>query len=112
MQSILMTPTFLRQAQAVGLTDDELQDIAVTIADDPQVGDIIAGTGGARKLRHGHGSKGKSGGIRTIHYFGGEKVPVFLLAVYGKNAKSNLTKAERNRLAEALPHIVDAYRKK
>ncbi|MGQ0486106.1 MAG: type II toxin-antitoxin system RelE/ParE family toxin [Hyphomicrobiales bacterium] len=89
-----------------------MQDIATVIAGDPLCADLIAGTAGARKLRHtGHG-KGKSGGYRTIHNFGGNDVPVFLLAVYGKNRKANLTKAERNDLARLLPRIAEAYRRK
>ena len=46
----------------------------------------------------------------AIHYFGGDDVPVFLLAVYSKGAKANLTGAERNELAKLLPEIADAYR--
>lgn len=73
-------------------------------------GDIISGTGGARKLRHAAGQKGKSGGLRTIHYFGGEDVPVFLLAIYGKGTRANISKADRNALAVLLPKIATAYR--
>ncbi len=75
------------------------------LADDPLAGDIMPGTGGARKLRHQGRGGGKSGGYRTIHHFSGDDVPVFLLAVYGKG-----TKAERNGLARLLPEIADACR--
>ncbi len=64
------------------------------------------------KLRHALRGKGKSGGLRTIHYFGGTDVPVFLLAIYGKNQRANITSAEKNELAKLLPQIVDNYRKK
>ncbi|MCY4140088.1 MAG: hypothetical protein OXF56_17700 [Rhodobacteraceae bacterium] len=53
---------------------------------------------------------GKSGGYRTIHYFGGDDVPVFLLSVYAKGTKVNLSRAERNELAKVLPAVADAYR--
>ena len=76
----------------------------------PLAGTLIAGTGGARKLRHAGRGKGKSGGYRTIHYFGGEDVPVFLLSVYGKGTKADLSQAERNELARTLPRLADAYR--
>ncbi|WP_299212365.1 hypothetical protein [uncultured Tateyamaria sp.] len=39
-------------------------------------------------------------------------MPVFMLAIYGKNDKANLTKAERNELARILPKLADAYRKR
>ncbi len=110
MHTILLTPTFQRQADREGLSEDKVFEIASVIAADPLGGDLMAGTGGARKMRHAGRGHGKSGGYRTIHYFGGQDVPVFLLAVYGKGGKANLTPAERNQLAVALPKIAAAYR--
>lgn len=72
----------------------------------------MVGTGGARKLRHARKGQGNSGGFRTIHYFGGSDVPVFLLAAYGKNQRTNLSKAERNQLARILPQLAAAYRER
>jgi hypothetical protein len=62
-------------------------------------------------MRHAGRGKGKSGGYRTVHYFGGDDVPLFLLSICGKNRKSDLTAAERKDLASLLPRIADAYRK-
>ncbi len=70
----------------------------------------MVGTGGARKLRHAGRGEGKSGGYRTIHYFGGDDVPIFLLALIDKGKRANLSQAERNDLARTLPKIADAYR--
>jgi hypothetical protein len=50
------------------------------ISTDPKAGDVMVGTGGARKLRFGVSGTGKRGGVRTVHYFGGDDVPVFMLA--------------------------------
>lgn len=111
MPTVLFTSVFQRQAAAAGLTDDEVQDIAVTIAADPLSGDLMPGTGGARKLRFARSRGGKSGGYRTIHYYGGDDVPVFLLALIDKRRRENLGAAERNELARILPQIADAYRK-
>lgn len=110
MHAVLATPTFESDAKRAGLADEELQHIASTIAADPLAGDLIPGTGGARKMRFARRGSGKSGGYRTIHYFGGDDVPVFLLARYGKGEKANLTKAERNELARILPMIAKNYR--
>lgn len=101
---------FLNQAKREGMADKDISDIVNVLADNPNAGDLMAGTGGARKLRHAGRGKGKSGGYRTIHYFGGDDVPVFLLSVYGKGTADNLTKAERNELAKILPKMADAYR--
>ena len=110
MHSVIWTATFTVQAKRCGLSGDEVTAIVNTLVQDPLAGYTIAGTGGARKLRHARPGGGKSGGCRTIHYFGGDDVPVFLLAVYSKGAKANLTGAERNELAKLLPEIADAYR--
>jgi hypothetical protein len=112
MQTVLFTSVFLRQALNCDLSDDDLQEIAIAIASNPKAGDLITGTGGARKLRHAFASKGKSGGLRTIHYFGGDDVPVFMLSVYGKNQKANISAAEKNQMSKLLPQIAANYRKR
>ena len=110
MHTVTWTATLSTQAKRHGLSEEEIESIVNALAEDPLAGDIMTGTGGARKLRHPGRGGGKSGGYRTIQYFGGDDVPVFLSAVYGKGAKANLTKAERNELARLLPKIADAYR--
>ncbi len=104
--AVIWTATFLTQAKRHGLSEEEMESNVNKLADDPLAGDIMPGTGGARKLRH----PGRGGGYRTIHHFGGDDVPVFPLAVYGKGAKADLTKAERDGLARLLPGIADACR--
>lgn len=69
----------------------------------------MVGTGGARKVRFPRGGKGKSGGIGTIHYFGGGDVPLFLLTVIDKGERANVSRAERNALAKLLPQLAEAY---
>ena len=110
MQSVLLTKVFAKQLSSLDLDEQALQDIVESVARAPMSGDLMAGTGGARKLRHAAMGKGKSGGVRTIHYFGGDDIPVFLLAIYGKSEKGNLTKSERNALAKLLPEIGEACR--
>lgn len=110
MHSVISTPIFLRQAERAGLTEEDITAIETTLASNPRGGAIVAGTGGARKLRIPRRGSGKSGGYRTIHYFGGDDVPIFLLAVFSKGDKANLSKAERNELAGILPRLADTYR--
>jgi hypothetical protein len=47
----------------------------------------------------------------VTRYYGGDEIPIFLLAVYGKGEKGDLTRAERNELARTLSQIADTYRK-
>jgi hypothetical protein len=54
---------------------------------------------------------GKRGGARVIYFFHNRSLPVFLLAMYGKNEKANLSRAERNAMAKVVPTIVQGYAK-
>jgi hypothetical protein len=99
MHTIIETAAYLTAASDAGMTDEERNAVVDVLAANPTAGDIMPGCGGARKLRVAKPGKGKSGGYRVISYFGGDDVPVFLLTVFGKNERANLTKAERNGLA-------------
>ena len=72
----------------------------------------MQGTGGIRKLRWASGSKGKSGGVRVIYYYHNESIPLFLLTVFGKSKKANLSKAERNELAKFTNILITNYGEK
>jgi hypothetical protein len=63
-------------------------------------------------VRIGFGGRGKSGGARVVYLFGGEDVPVFVLAIFAKSEKANLTAAERNALGKMVAGILDDYRRR
>ena len=94
------------------LTDEERTDIVTYVALDPFAGDLMPGTGGLRKLRWAAKGKGKSGGVRVIHYFGGENLPVFLVTGFAKSGMGNIGKAARNTYRRLLPLIVRAYKER
>lgn len=79
------------------------------VAAHPECGDIIQGTGGFRKARVGRSGIGKRGGARVIYILRNENFPIFLVAAYAKNEKANLTKKERNELAELADAIFTKY---
>lgn len=99
MHTVIETNAYLAAAKDAGMSADEMTAVVDLIAANPEAGEIIQGCGGARKLRVAKPGKGKSGGYRVITYFAGGRFPAFLLTVFGKNEKANLTKAERNALA-------------
>ena len=80
------------------------------VAGNPEAGEIMPDAGGARKLRWGVAGRGKRSGARVIYYFHSELMPLFLLNVFAKNEKANLTKAERNQMAVLIPRLVAGYR--
>ena len=110
MHTVIETPDYLQDAKDAGLSEDEMAAIVEIIASGPKAGDVMVGTGGARKLRFAASGKGKRGGVRTVHYFGGDDVPVFMLAVIKKGDRGNLSKAECNALRKELQGIAAAYR--
>jgi hypothetical protein len=66
----------------------------------------------AAHLRWGAKGKGKRGGARAITYYGGPNLPVFLLTVFAKGERADLTKAERNELREVLGRLAAEYRER
>jgi hypothetical protein len=112
MQTVVETESYLRDAKAAGVTDNERLGIADFIAANPDAGNEIRGTGGTREVRFAGKGKGKSGGYRAITFYSGEDIPVFLLNVFAKNEKADLSQAERNELKTVLAALADAYRRR
>jgi len=110
MQTVVETADYLRDARAAGIADDERRAIVDYLAANPRAGDLIVGSGGARKVRFAAPGRGKSGGYRVVTYYGAEDLPVFLLNVFKKGERVNLSKAEINELREELSHLARDYR--
>lgn len=110
MHTVLQTNAFEAGAKDAEMTEDEVHDLCVFLSANPEAGELIVGTGGARKFRIPFKGKGKRGGARVVTYYAGTDVPVFLLDVFSKGDKVNLSKAERNELRKMLADIAEAYR--
>lgn len=82
------------------------------LAVNPECGEVIAGTGGFRKVRVPRRGMGKRGGARVIYILRNEQFPIFVVSVYAKNEKENLTKAERNELARRANSIFTEYERR
>jgi hypothetical protein len=106
--TVVETTSYLSKAKAC-MTDRERTDVVTVIATNPLVGDLIEGGGGIRKVRFAVGSRGKSGGVRVVYYYHDDRMPTFLLTVFAKNEKANLSKAERNEMAKLTKAIAKAF---
>jgi hypothetical protein len=89
------------------LTEEDRRALELFPLEDPRRGQLIERTGGFRKVRFARPSRreGKSGGTRVIYYLLDRKDRIFLLLIYSKSAKDNLTRSEENelrKLAQAL----------
>ena len=107
MQTVVETPSYLKASEI--FTAAERERIVAMIAEDPECGDLMQGTGGFRKVRVGREGMGKRGGARVIYIYRNERYPVFLITAYPKNERANLSKAERNELARRADEIFTRY---
>jgi hypothetical protein len=62
MQTVVETPSFISAARSAGVSDDLRGEIVRLVAENPERGDLIEGTGGFRKFRFARSGQGKSGG--------------------------------------------------
>jgi hypothetical protein len=109
--TVVETLRFLREASAA-LTEEERSELVSYLAANPEAGDVMPETGGARKLRWKAQGRGKRGGTRAIYYYHDESLPLFMLNVFAKNEKAGLTKAERNEMRSLIPRLIAGYRKR
>jgi hypothetical protein len=101
LQAIVELPEFIKKARAL-FTENETKALIDHLAEHPNAGDLMQGTGGVRKLRWAREGRGKSGGARVIYYFHSERIPLYLLTAFGKGEKANLSPAERSELADLV----------
>ena len=109
MRTVVELPLFTRlvrgrlsEAAAMALTD--------YIAFSPDAGELIEGSGGARKLRWAGSGRGKSGGARIITYWHCVGCPVVLITIYLKSERGNLTKAEVATLKDVCKELAREHR--
>ena len=107
-QTVVETPTYLAIANKL-FSEEERADIVAMLAADPECGDLIRGTGGFRKVRVARKGMGKSGGARVVYIWRNQRFPVFLITVFAKNQKENLSMAERNTLRKRANSIFETH---
>jgi len=109
--SVIELPGYRRRADEL-LSVDEQGAIIDLIAYEPTCGDLIPGTGGLRKVRVGRGGSGKRGGARVIYYLYSPDFPVFVMALYAKNEKADLSAREKKEFAAYAKEAVTQWRRR
>ena len=107
LQTVVETPAYLAAARGV-LSDALRADVINMVAENPRAG--VALGGGVRKARIALPGRGKRGGARVVFLFAGEDIPVFLLSVFAKNEKTDLSVEERTVLIRAAKELAADYR--
>jgi hypothetical protein len=87
------------------LTDDDLIPLEKYLSENPDAGKVIQGTGGLRKLRWALPDTGKSGGIRILYLDIVIKERIYMIDLFAKSEKENLTKAEKNNMKKLVTEL-------
>lgn len=106
-REFVYTEPFRRCWKAMGLSDADLTVLEEILLENPQVGDVIEGTGGARKMRIQLEGRGKSSGARVIYLDVFEKENLYFLFAYPKNVQENLTADQK----KAIRKMIESIRK-
>ncbi len=98
---IIETSIFTKRIKEL-MSDDIYSELQNALVAYPESGKLIQGGGGLRKIRWGIAGKGKRGGVRAIYYFATSKNQIFMLMVYAKNERSDLTKEQLSLLKKVV----------
>ena len=89
----------------MGLDDMDLRMLQEQILLNPQIGDVIQGTGGLRKMRFALPNRGKSGGARVLYVDFVSFETIYFILAYSKNVKEDLTIEEKNSIKKMIERI-------
>jgi hypothetical protein len=90
---IIETSIFTRQVTTF-LSDDRYRAFQIALVNRHDLGSIIPGSGGLRKVRWGLAGKGKRGSIRMIYYWAVLQERIIMLYLYPKNVRDDMTPAQ------------------
>lgn len=94
--------SFTKKWKELGLTEDDLVVLEELLLKDTKIGDVIQGTGGLRKIRIPMENIGKRSGARVIYIDIEIKECIYLLDVYAKNEKIDLSEKEKAMLKKLV----------
>jgi len=96
------------------LNDESYRELQRTLMANPDLGDVIPGTGGFRKVRweDARRGKGKRGGLRIIYYYLTADHQIWFFTLYSKDETEDLTAGEKKVLKKAIQAELEARRRK
>ena len=103
---IIETTVFTRLIQGL-MNDDTYNELQNALVNKPDIGELIPGSGGLRKVRWKIVGKGKRGGVRIIYYWQTTDDQLWMLYGYAKADKENLTQDQ----LKTLRNFVERWKK-
>lgn len=101
-RGFIESPRFHKRWFDLGFSKDQLLQLQLELLANPKVGPVMQGTGGLRKMRFAFEHRGKSGSVRVVYVDFEKHERIFLLNVFAKDEKENLSKEERNKIKSAM----------
>ena len=102
---------FDKQWERMGLGDDDMRRLENQIADNPELGAVISGTGGLRKMRFAFEGRGKSGSSRVLYVDFVIHECIYLIYAYPKNEKDNISPSEREMFRKIIEQTKKEWRR-
>jgi len=87
--------------------DDEYRALQEALVTRPDMGLIVQGTGGLRKVRWHLKDRGKRAGVRVIYYWLSADEQLYMLYAYAKSDQTDLTATQRKLLKEIVENWAD-----
>ena len=84
------------------VTDGEYAALQQALSEDPDLGDVIPGSGGVRKVRWVIQGRGKRAGIRVIYYLRLQQATIWMLTLYAKNETESISGSVLKKIKEEL----------
>jgi hypothetical protein len=109
--TVVEMPTFSADARRLP-TEAERQEITDRLAYSPEEGVVIQGTGGIRKTRVGLAGRGKRGGGRVMYFYHDADMPLYLIALYAKNEKADLSAKDKALYRTLVQELVKAKKRR
>jgi hypothetical protein len=101
MISFVETKLFTRLVQEY-LSDEEYTQLQSALIANPEVGSVIPGSGGVRKMRWGVAGRGKRGGLRIIYFLRTRQSQIWMLTLYAKNVAENISAQVLKQIKEEI----------
>ncbi len=98
---IIETPIFTKLINSL-MTENNYREFQIMLIDQPDVGKIISGSGGIRKVRWSGSGRGKRGGTRLVYYWATNLDQIYMLFAYAKNERDDLTKDQLKTLQKMV----------
>jgi hypothetical protein len=106
------TPEFQKLCRSVKIKDSHIFALQNELLDNPEKGDLIVGSGGARKVRVASDNKGKSGSYRVLYTDFSSYEVIFFWIILDKSDASNITAEEKKFIKEMNLKIKNELAKK